>query len=425
MRHIKISSLSKDETLAFKALGIILIVFHNYFRWVEPITGENEFYFSRGNITSSIDVLSSNLLELINVFFNYLGHYGVQVFIFVSAYGLTKAYQNNSFSYRGFVGKRFAKLYPTMLIAAFAMVIFNVIAHGNLPTKGNLVEIGVQLSLLSTFLPNKALVAVGPWWFYSFIFQFYLLFPLLLKLYKKYRDIALILIAIAGYVIVIFLNPVLLNYKINLMQTVFGHLPEFCLGIWFVNRNEYRINVWFYISIWIIFLLGSYYREFWYFSHLTVIIVLFPILQGLVKNLSRFSLIHKFLSFIGIVSVYIFATHGYLRWDCVNLANSLNHPIAEFLIGIMFFLFSMGFSWMLLSADGQIRKWVNNTSIKVNRTWRIIIVIGVLGGLAVSVKACQSINWSRSKKKEQTSQNLNSTYFTSINNLQKEGGCAV
>ena len=270
MKAIKIKSITKDDTLIYKAIGIILIALHNYYRWVEPITGENEFYSSSSFINNSFQTISGNFLEFINVFFNFLGHYGVQIFIFISAYGLTKGYLNSSVKWGAFVRKRFVKLYPTLLLAAFAMILFNATAHGNMPNKKTLVDIGIQLSLLSTIIPNKALVAVGPWWFYSMIFQFYLIFPLLLKVFRKYKSTGLLLIAMVGYLMVIFLNPVLLNNKINILQTVFGHLPEFCLGIWFASKKEIKINIWIYIFAILIFSLGNYFKIAWYFSHLAI-----------------------------------------------------------------------------------------------------------------------------------------------------------
>lgn len=401
MKTLKIAPISKDDTSIFKAIAIILIVLHNYYRWVEPITGENEFYFNESYIRKSLDLLSTNLFQFFNVFFNYIGHFGVQIFIFLSAYGLTKGYLGKkSFSYQNYIYKRFRKIYPTLLLSAFAMIIFNIAAHGNLPSKGTLIDIGIQLSLLSTFMPEKALVVVGPWWFFSFIFQFYLVFPLLLKFLKKNKNAALIIVSLIGYVLVIFVNPLLLKYKINMMQTVFGHLPEICIGIWFASHKQFKLNLLIYILFWGIFLLGNYYKAFWYLSHLSFIVVVFPILHWLSRYIGRFNIANKILLFIGTVSVYIFATHGFLRWDFTGLANSLNHPFAALLIGIMFFLFSLGFSWMLFSADVQMRKWVDQEGAGKKRLRRIAFLILLLGGLAVSVKACQSINYAKSRKKE-------------------------
>lgn len=400
MKTIKISTLTKEDTRFFKAIAIIFIVLHNYYRWVEPITGENEFYFNLNYIITSITILSGNLFQFVNVFFNFLGHFGVQVFIFISAYGLTKVYlSESSFSYKEYIYKRFRKIYPVLLLSTFAMIVFNMAAHGNLPSKGKLIDIGIQLSLLSTFIPEKALVVVGPWWFFSFIFQFYLIFPLLLHFFDKNKNIAFIVLSLIGYGLVVFVNPLFLKHKINLMQTVFGHLPELGLGIWLASQKHIKLNKWLYILVCVVFILGNIYKPFWYLSHLSVIIILLPVLHWLSRVIARHDLINRMLLFVGTVSVYIFATHGFLRWAFTGLANSLNHPVAAFFIGVLFFLFSLGFSWMLFSADQQMRKWVNYSATAKKKLYRTAFLIIILGGLVVSVKACQSINYAKSREK--------------------------
>ena len=76
-------SLSKDQTLMHKAIGILLIVFHNFSQWVEPITGEREFYFNHSAFITAIKLGSNGAWMFIHSFFNYFGHYGVQIFIFL------------------------------------------------------------------------------------------------------------------------------------------------------------------------------------------------------------------------------------------------------------------------------------------------------------------------------------------------------
>jgi peptidoglycan/LPS O-acetylase OafA/YrhL len=398
MKSFKIKLITKEDTLIFKAIGIILIALHNYFRWVKPITGENEFGMSGGYAINSYQTLLNNPLEVINVFFNFLGHYGVQIFIFISAYGLTKVYLSKSIEWRLFVRKRFLKLYPTILLATFAMIIFNVAGHGNLPNKKLLIDFAAQLSLLSTFIPGKALVGVGPWWFYSMIFQFYLIFPGLLWIYKKYKGQGLIILSIVFYMLLIFVNPMLRPLKLNLLNTAFGHIPEFCFGIWVASRKEFKINILVYILAFIVFILGNYFRPVWHFSHLAAIVVILPLVQYLITKIKLNDFINKIVSFIGLVSVYIFAVHGFLRWDFVGLANFLNYPIAEFLVGIMFLIFSIGMAWLLFNVENQIRLWIKVPDDIKNRNFRFILLFILMAGLVISVKSCESINYAKKKK---------------------------
>lgn len=398
MKSFKIKLITKEDTLILKAIGIILIALHNYYRWVKPITGENEFGMSGGYAINSYQTILNNPLEVINVFFNFLGHYGVQIFIFISAYGLTKVYLSKSIEWRLFVRKRFLKLYPTILLATFAMVIFHVAGHGNLPSKKMLFDFAAQLSLLSTVLPGKALVAVGPWWFYSMIFQFYLIFSGLLWIYKKYKGQGLIILSIVFYVFVIIVNPMLRPLKLNLLQTVFGHIPEFCFGIWVASRKDFRINILVYLIALLVFAFGNYFRPIWHFSHLAAIVVILPPVQYLIEKIKLNDFMNKIVSFIGLVSVYIFAVHGFLRWDFVGLANFLNHPIAEFLVGIMFLIFSIGMAWLLYTTENQMRLWIKVPDNKKNSRFRFLLLFILMAGLVISVKSCESINYAKKKK---------------------------
>jgi peptidoglycan/LPS O-acetylase OafA/YrhL len=401
MKSFKIKLITKEDTLIFKAIGIILIALHNYFRWVKPITGENEFGMSGGYAINSYQTILNNPLEIMNVFFNFLGHYGVQIFIFISAYGLTKVYLSKSIEWRLFVRKRFLKLYPTILLATFAMVIFHVAGHGNLPSKKMLFDFAAQLSLLSTVLPGKALVGVGPWWFYSMIFQFYLIFPGLLWIYKKYKGQGLIILSIVFYLLLIFVNPMLRPLKLNLLNTVFGHIPEFCFGIWVASRKDFKINILVYLIALLVFAFGNYFRPIWHFSHLAAIVVILPPVQYLIEKIKSNDFINRIMSFIGLVSVYIFAVHGFLRWDFVGLANFLNHPIAEFLVGIMFLIFSIGMAWLLYTTENQMRLWIKVPDNKKNRSFRFLLLFILMAGLVISVKSCESMNYAKKKHSDE------------------------
>lgn len=400
MKAFKIKSISKDDTLVLKAVGILLIALHNYFRWVKPITGENEFGMSVGYIQNGFHFITGNPLEFVNVFFNFLGHYGVQIFILLSAYGLTKVYINKQEKWKHIVVKRFVKLYPSLLLATFAMVLFHVAAHANLPSKKLLVSYLAQLSLLSTLIPGKALSAVGPWWFYSMIFQFYLLFPGLLFLFKRFGVKAFVIISVISYGLIIFLNPHLRSINLNILHTALGHLPEFCFGIWLASKKEIRINWPIYTLALAVFILSNFFREAWYFSHLSVIIVLLPVLQWLTTKIKSKGFAKRFFTFIGLVSVYIFAIHGFLRWEFVALANFLNHPIAEFLVGIMFLVFTTGFAWLLFKVENNLRQWIANEP-KGKHIFRFIVIFVLMAGLVFSVKSCESINYAKKQKQKQ------------------------
>ena len=79
---------SKQDTSILKGFAIICICLHNFFHYLPPSPGENEFYFSLNHINNFFSQISETPAEFVNLIFSYLGHYGVQIFIFISGYGL-------------------------------------------------------------------------------------------------------------------------------------------------------------------------------------------------------------------------------------------------------------------------------------------------------------------------------------------------
>src|SRR5690606_878218 len=87
---------SKNDTNIIKGLGILMIMFHNFFHLIKPMIGENEFEFSADNFKRFIHFTSSDPFNLFRFASSYLGHYGVQLFIFISSYGLFLGYRNKN-----------------------------------------------------------------------------------------------------------------------------------------------------------------------------------------------------------------------------------------------------------------------------------------------------------------------------------------
>ena len=83
-------TLTRTECNALRGLAIIGIFLHNYCHWLRPVVKENEYQYFQHNVDGLYQVLQGQWDELF--FFHILsffGHYGVPVFLFLSAYGLT------------------------------------------------------------------------------------------------------------------------------------------------------------------------------------------------------------------------------------------------------------------------------------------------------------------------------------------------
>jgi peptidoglycan/LPS O-acetylase OafA/YrhL len=83
-----------------------------------------------------------------------------------------------------------------------------ICSTGKFVDNSTIKDLGIHLLLISTLIPGKALSINGPWWFYSMIFQLYLLFPIFMWIERKYSIKGLISLALLGLVgTVLLYNP--------------------------------------------------------------------------------------------------------------------------------------------------------------------------------------------------------------------------
>ena len=89
--------LNRTECNILRGIAIAGIVLHNYCHWLRPIVKENEYQFNQHNVDWFNNIMAHSFTEL--TFFHLLsffGHYGVPIFLFLSAYGLVMKYESGN-----------------------------------------------------------------------------------------------------------------------------------------------------------------------------------------------------------------------------------------------------------------------------------------------------------------------------------------
>lgn len=316
--------LSRTDVVFYKAIGILLIVTHNFMHWL-PGPKEMEFNFEMGAFLEFGVFILEQPERLIQVLLSYLGHFGVQIFIFISAYGLTKKFLLGEPAYKGFIFSRLLSIYPSFLLAIFiwALVKANYDYGWLAPIKylyWNLEGVIYKVTLLSNFFESERLNLVGPWWFISFIFQFYLVFPLLFLVLKRFGSSGLLILSVVAFAALYVSGGTVAG--VSLSYTVIGHLPEFCLGMYLASKDYSPIRIhWAYFLVsMVIFTSGNLFAEAWYFTHLSFLVILLFVFNGIVPRLSEVSLMGRSLFFIGGLSMYLFLVNGFLRKPFVKYA---------------------------------------------------------------------------------------------------------
>ena len=358
---LPIKHFSKDQTAILKGLGILLIVLHNFFHNLTPAIGENEFSFSAETFWNFYHTLRTSPENVLRATFSYFGHYGVQIFIFFSSYGLTRKYYQKPLIIRQFLINRIDKIYLSFLLCVAAYIVLGLVKAHFMPGEKVLYWNSLlwKVLLVSNFIPGQALMPVGPWWFMPFIFQVYALYPWLLSRYQKQGYTFLILVALTGILVESQLNPYLITRHLNINHTVFGHLPLLCLGLFFAAQDSIKKPVLYAVIPPSLLLLvaGNFNGYAWLFSNIALAITALAAftLTMPFRFLSPPALAARLLRFYGNISFHLFMVNGFLRTPFHHVAETYHCWWIDNLAALASLLFSTLCAYCLSKLDHQLR----------------------------------------------------------------------
>lgn len=308
-----------------KGLAISLIVFHNFFHMIGPVR-ENEFTFDPARFGVFLHAFSEPSTA-IQSFFAFYGHLGVQIFIFLSAYGFARSHWNDSASWFSFMRSRVKRLYPMCGLVVLSWVALTVVHVGPVwVIRDSGPGLLFMMAGISNILPGLGLPPVGPWWFIPFIMQFYAIWPLLRTLTNKFGWPGLVALSFLCFLVTRAANPVLAHSLINLAATPIGRMRVLCLGI-LAARYPIRINAYLAIPAFAIVILGSEYLAFSNLVSLASVVLglwLYRKTRGLLR---RSVLLEK----VGNYSLSIFLVNGIVR---VPFAMFAKTPLSQLALGI-------------------------------------------------------------------------------------------
>jgi len=340
--YMQINYFSKENTLLYKGIGILFIVLHNFFHWMPPWTNENEWDFDLNRVSYLYDGLIHYPLEFLNLFFSYFGHYGVQLFIFISGVGLALSMQNKNRNWRIFMIERLKKIYPLLITGFIFLFFYEITLHGKMFGWYHCREFIYKLLFLHTFniTQDSATSLSGPWWFFGLIFQLYVLFPILFKAIAKYRVKAFILICLISYAW-IYISQYIYQPQANikLFQNAPGHLPEFALGILFALNPNKKIHSVFGVLALAIFVLGNFYKPFFPLTFLSITVLLYWAISNIspliLNNTKKMKAV---LLYYGSISMVLFVIHGPLRSPFIAISGTTFYGR---LLGVALFLIAV------------------------------------------------------------------------------------
>ncbi|MCQ2570831.1 MAG: acyltransferase [Candidatus Saccharibacteria bacterium] len=189
------------------------------------------------------------------------GYLAVEIFLCISGFLVTKKIikeaKSGKVSYRNFVVSRFFRLFPTLLICVLASLVLGILVNPDILTGArintltaltfstNIAELFAGGSYENTFLPN----IFEHTWYLGLLFQFYLLLPLIFKLFLKISSKPREAIRASGIALVV------LGISSTILMACYGgffdmsdrayfaldsHMAALCFGAAFAVLNYFK-----------------------------------------------------------------------------------------------------------------------------------------------------------------------------------------
>ena len=245
-------TLNRTECNALRGLAIIGIFLHNYCHWLGPIVKENEYQYIQRNVDWLHQIMASPDGWLPMHLLSFFGHYGVPVFLFLSAYGLVLKYESGPrftqgaerFSITGrhlpnlgeglrFVRYHYLKLFKMMIVGFVAFTMLDYLTPG--PHHYQSLDIIAMLGMFNNVLPNPdRIIWPGPFWFFGLMMQLYIIYRLFI--YRRHWAFTVVLMVVC-LALQLCLSPdgeAMNRYRYNFMG---GMLP-FGIGILYARYGE-------------------------------------------------------------------------------------------------------------------------------------------------------------------------------------------
>ena len=329
--------LSRSECNVLRGLAILGIFLHNYCHWIGPIVKENEYQYFQHNVDWLNQVMASPDLNLPFHLISFFGHYGVPVFLFLSAYGLVLKYEAKPhldqaskfvnihgkalFDWRDplrFIHYHYLKLFKMMMVGFVAFAMLDAITPG--AHKYHFLDIVAMLGMFNNVLPEPDhIIWPGPFWFFGLMLQLYIVYRLFI--YRRHWGITvgLMVICLAIQLALGFDNPeseAMNRYRYNFMG---GMLP-FGLGILYARYGE-KILMTFHHNVTntfgIIFCgitIYSFSESMIGWTFVPFLICLLSVLTAKVlSGVNWLSRVNKALEWMGSISAALFVCHPITR----------------------------------------------------------------------------------------------------------------
>lgn len=294
-----------------RGLAIIGIFLHNYCHWLGFAVKENEYTFTMSKASDLMQALAHPDLNLPIHLVSFFGHYGVPVFLFLSAYGLVMKYEKRGAlspkqtNVVPFLKHHYVKLFKMMIVGFVAFTMVDAITPGS--HKYHVMDILGQMFMFNNMMPDPDhVIWPGPYWFFGLMMQLYIVYRLLL--WRKGDVNALLLIAVC-WAMQAFCDPegdTLNRVRYNFMG---GVLP-FCAGLLYARHGK-QLTHGVRMTLMVISVVAVFFFSFNFQTWLWAPLFVCTASIGIVKLLPK--TVNEWIAWVGTISAALFVLHPLTR----------------------------------------------------------------------------------------------------------------
>lgn len=294
-----------------RGLAIIGIFLHNYCHWLGFAVKENEYTFTMSKASDLMQVIAQPDWNLPIHLVSFFGHYGVPVFLFLSAYGLVMKYEKRGTlspkqtNVVPFLKHHYVKLFKMMIVGFVAFTMVDAITPG--AHKYHVMDILGQMFMFNNMMPDPDhVIWPGPYWFFGLMMQLYIVYRLLL--WRKGDVYALLLIAVC-WAMQAFCDPegdTLNRVRYNFMG---GVLP-FCAGLLYARHGK-QLTHGVRMTLMVISVVAVFFFSFNFQTWLWAPLFVCTASIGIVKLLPK--TVNEWIAWVGTISAALFVLHPLTR----------------------------------------------------------------------------------------------------------------
>lgn len=302
---------------------------------------------------------------------------GVSYFFILSGFVMIIAYGNKSnIKISDYFKSRFARIYPAYFLAMLILFVYVFIAKYPI----NYIELGLNLFVIQSWFPGKALSFNYPGWSLGVEFFFYAILPILLFVYKKWNYKTFVIPIIIFWI----LNQIILHIVVSsgfyhgspskshdlLFYFPLMHLNEFLIGnlagLFFVNKlkENGRNYDWLIIFFFALIVLALKFPIGLIYHNGLLALLFVPLILLIALNTGRLAIIFNknIFIFLGEISygIYIFQVPIYMYSRKLFFYLHIDNPLLKFYIYVVILISVSAISYKFI--ENPFRKYVKKYS---------------------------------------------------------------